>query len=431
MPKKGRTHRKKVRRRSSSTLRDESVNVNLVKWMVANGFDQHTKLCLREFPETGRGIMTLQRLSAGHTILRIPTRLLITTETALSGTLHHFLTRHHKDLTPIEVLTVFLMSEKLRGCDSEWRFFIDSLPAAYTTPVFLGTKLLASLPDAVRRKADIQVSKIRSSFLKLQTQLGSCAVDDAKLLSLCENFSWKLFAWAWTAVNTRCIFFRHSSRRSLWEDDHCALAPFLDCLNHHWKADIQTAIVGSNFEIVTNNSYEPGDQVFISYGSHDNKKLFLEYGFVLADNPNDVVTITREHLCKLSSQKQNIPNFTSKLAFLEEKNIISIVSFSETSGFTTDGLTWNGKITVQVLSHPSASRADWSDLLFRPVEQELNGQQCQLVRALLKVMLCDYRHPLPASTDYCSHTVAAFVREETRILHKQLQLYAKGAFHCD
>lgn len=189
---------------------------------------------------------------------------------------------------------------------------------------------------------------------------------------------------------------------------------------------IQTAIVGSNFEIVTNNTYEPGDQVFISYGSHDNKKLFLEYGFVLADNPNDVVTITREHLCKLNSQKQNIPYFTSKLSFLEEKNIIS-----ETSGFTTDGLMWNGKITVQVLSYPSASRPDWRSLFFQPVEQELDGQQCQLVKALIEVMLCDYRHPLPAGTDCCYYTVAAFVREETRILHKQLQLYAKGASSCD
>lgn len=238
MTKKGRNHRKKVRRRSRSTSRDESVNTDLVSWMVANGFDQHTKLCLREFPETGRGVMTQQRLSAGDPFLRIPTRLLITTETALSGTLHHFLTRHHRELAPIEVLTVFLMSEKLRGCDSEWRFFIDSLPAAYTTPVFLGTKLLASLPDAMRRKADIQVSKIRSTFLRLRTRLRSCVVDDAKLSSLCENFSWKLFVWAWTAVNTRCIFVGNASRRSLWENDHCALAPFLDCLNHHWKADV-------------------------------------------------------------------------------------------------------------------------------------------------------------------------------------------------
>lgn len=426
MTKKGRNHRKKVRRRSRCAPRDESVNPDLVSWMVENGFEQHTKLCLWEFPETGRGVMTQQKLSAGDTFLRIPTRLLITTETALSGTLHHFLARHHRELAPIEVLTVFLMSEKLRGCDSEWHFFIDSLPAAFTTPVFLGTKLLASLPDAMRRKADIQVSRIRSTFLRLQTLLGNCAASDGTLSSLCENFSWKLFVWAWTAVNTRCIFIGHASRRSLWENDHCALAPFLDCLNHHWKADIQTAIVGSNFEILTNNTYGPGDQVFISYGSHDNKKLFLEYGFVLADNPNDVVTITKEHLCKLNSQKQNIPYFTLKLSFLEAKDIIS-----ETSGFTMDGLTWNAKITVQVLSHPSASRSDWSSLLFRPVEHELDGQQCQLVRALIKVMLCDYRHPLPSGEDWCSRTVAAFVREETRILQRQLQVYTKGTFRCD
>lgn len=423
MPKKGRNYRNKVRRRSKSASHDESVNDNLVSWMVANGFDQHTTLCLREFPETGRGVMTQQRLLPGDTILRIPTRLLITTETAVNGILHHFLTRHHEELTPIEVLTVFLMSEKLRGCDSKWRFFIDSLPATYTTPAFLGAKRLSSLPDAMRKKADIQVSKIRSTFLRLRTRLGSCVGNDAKLSSLCDNFSWKFFVWAWTAVNTRCIFVGRGSRRAVLAEDHCALAPFLDCLNHHWKADIQTAVVGSNFEIVTNNTYEPGDQVFINYGSHDNKKLFLEYGFVLSDNPNDVVTITREHLCKINSQ-QNIPYFASKLSFLEQKNIIS-----ETSGFTMDGLTWNGKIIAQVLSHRSASRTDWSSLLFRPAEEELDGQQRQLVRVLIKVMLCDYSHPLPTGADWRSLTVTAFIREETKILQRQLQVFAKGTFH--
>lgn len=421
MAKKGRNHRKKARRRAERMSCTEDVSANLLKWMTANGFELHKQLCLREFRETGRGLATQQMLSSGDTFLRVPTCLLITTQTALSSSLRDFVIRNHGQLTPIEVLTLFLMNEKLRGHDSEWRFFIKSLPATYTTPVFLGSRLLAKLPCDLFRKAQTQVSRIRSTFLKLQTLTKESTGGNSLLSSLSKNFTWHLFVWAWTAVNTRCIFSEHKTGHSLWDDDKCALAPFLDCLNHHWKASVKTAIVDSYFEIVTNNNYQPNDQVFISYGSHDNKKLFMEYGFVLADNPNDVVAITREHLCKLHSWKaQAIPHFASKLSFLEAKNAIS-----ESCGFTADGLTWNGRIVMQVLSHPKASRLEWNKLLFRSREEELDEQQCQLVVTLIEAMLCDYSAPLPEGKDFCSQTVAAFIREETKILKKQLQLYTR------
>lgn len=422
MTKKGRNHRKKARRRAELLSRTKDVSADLLKWMAANGFELHKQLYLKEFRETGRGLATKQMLSAGDTFLRVPTCLLITTQTALSSSLRSFVIRNHRQLTPIEVLTLFLMNEKLRGHDSEWCFFINSLPTTYTTPVFLGTRLLAKLPCNLFCKAHAQVSRIRSTFLKLRTLLTKRNSDGNLLLSsLSKNITWHLFVWAWTAVNTRCIFSEHETRRSLWDDDKCALAPFLDCLNHHWKASVQTAVLGSYFEIVTNNSYQPNEQVFISYGSHDNRKLLLEYGFVLADNPNDVVIITKEHLIKLHSCKaQAIPHFALKLSFLETKDAVS-----ESCGFTADGLTWNGRLVVRVLSHSKASRFEWNNLLFQSEEEELDEQECRLVVTLVEVMLRDYGTPVPEGKDLCSQTVAAFIKEETSILKKQLQRYAR------
>ena len=42
------------------------------------------------------------------------------------------------------------------------------------------------------------------------------------------------------------------------------------------------------YEIKTFDRYRKHDQVFISYGQHDNHKLFIEYGFCIPDNDNDV-----------------------------------------------------------------------------------------------------------------------------------------------
>lgn len=45
------------------------------------------------------------------------------------------------------------------------------------------------------------------------------------------------------------------------------------------------------YEIRTHNTYRKYDQVFISYGAHNNTHLLLEYGFTLPNNPHDVYDI--------------------------------------------------------------------------------------------------------------------------------------------
>ncbi|KAG0423060.1 hypothetical protein HPB47_001153 [Ixodes persulcatus] len=61
-------------------------------------------------------------------------------------------------------------------------------------------------------------------------------------------------------------------------------------------------MVGENFEILSHKSHDANEQVFISYGPHSNRRLFLDYGFVLPDNPNDVVVVTKEETELDSSQ---------------------------------------------------------------------------------------------------------------------------------
>ena len=45
------------------------------------------------------------------------------------------------------------------------------------------------------------------------------------------------------------------------------------------------------FEIFTDTAYQAGEQVFINYGSHDNKKLAVYYGFVCQYNPLNEVKL--------------------------------------------------------------------------------------------------------------------------------------------
>lgn len=45
------------------------------------------------------------------------------------------------------------------------------------------------------------------------------------------------------------------------------------------------------FTIHTTRSYEPGEQLFINYGSHGNLRLLRNYGFTMPNNPYDVVNL--------------------------------------------------------------------------------------------------------------------------------------------
>lgn len=74
-----------------------------------------------------------------------------------------------------------------------------------------------------------------------------------------------------------------------------ALVPWADMLNHSSEVETFLDYDKSSQGIVftTDRSYQPGEQVFISYGKKSNGELLLSYGFVPKDgtNPNDSVDL--------------------------------------------------------------------------------------------------------------------------------------------
>ncbi|KAJ1725844.1 hypothetical protein LPJ53_000105 [Coemansia erecta] len=124
---------------------------------------------------------------------------------------------------------------------------------------------------------------------------------------------WSHYVWAWLAVNTRCIHLgqhtgaaktgtagakRHAALadelvESIDSTDSMALAPVLDLLNHSAAADIATRFdpVSRQFIIQTNCAFGKGQEAFIRYGPHDNRFMIIEYGFVLARNPYQVLEL--------------------------------------------------------------------------------------------------------------------------------------------
>ncbi|XP_003744440.1 SET domain-containing protein 4 [Galendromus occidentalis] len=339
----GRTRRKR-KRRPRNLLSPKWIG-ELYSWIQRLGFKPTSVLRLACTPASGRGIVCLSNIEAGDVIIDLPSTLLITPDLVRKE-----LNMSKENLSAEEILTIFVLSERSLGEKSKWKPYIESIP-----DVFDGLQCRKSvrLPRRLAQAIDRWNAERRNVFSRLRMFFRGRGID----------LNFETFSWAWSAVNTRCIYV---------EGHGSTLAPFLDLLNHHWKASIETSFVNNHFIIRSNVGYEAGSEVFIGYGSHDNRTLFLNYGFVLDENPNDCITVELEHLEKLK-RSRNIHEFARKIEFLRQNQ-----KFTDQTGFTRDGATWNLGIVIGVLQEDdediwtgyltgeaTADKSDWCELLAR------------------------------------------------------------------
>ncbi|KAJ6547545.1 hypothetical protein B0H19DRAFT_954756 [Mycena capillaripes] len=101
-------------------------------------------------------------------------------------------------------------------------------------------------------------------------------------------------------VNTRCIYHRLKGTRS--HPDNLTLCPILDFANHTVTSPCMTPRL-SNAEranappiprlgdpltlLSPATSTKPNEELYLTYGAHSNRTLFIEYGFVVPCAPDD------------------------------------------------------------------------------------------------------------------------------------------------
>lgn len=103
-----------------------------------------------------------------------------------------------------------------------------------------------------------------------------------------------------TAVNTRCIYHRLKGTRS--HPDNLTLCPILDFANHAVTGPCMTPRLsdaersnappipklGDPLTLLSPDTpTKAGDELYLTYGAHSNRTLFVEYGFVAACAPDD------------------------------------------------------------------------------------------------------------------------------------------------
>ncbi|KAK9156360.1 hypothetical protein Sjap_003840 [Stephania japonica] len=257
----------------------------LQKWLSDSGLPPQ-KMGIKRVEVGERGLVALKNIRKGEKLLFVPPSLVISTDSEWScPDACAVLKRNYVPDWPL--LATYLISEANAKNSSRWSNYISALPRQpysllYWTQSELDKYLVAS---QVRERAIERINDVTGTYNDLRLRIFS----KYPHLFPEEVFNMETFKWSFGILFSRLV-------RLPSMDGKVALVPWADMLNHSCEVDTCLDYDKSSKGIVftTDRPYQPGEQVFISYGKKSNGELLLSYGFVPKEgtNPSDSVELS-------------------------------------------------------------------------------------------------------------------------------------------
>jgi SET domain len=153
---------------------------------------------------------------------------------------------------------------------------------------------------------ELQMLLPPTSLILLNKQKTKLALDWNAASSAFPHLSYDHYVYNWFLVSTRTFYYTSSNpdtKNPPDTNDCLALVPFADYFNH---ADVGCEVIFSPSEYVfhADRQYERGEEIFMSYGNHNNDFLLVEYGFTLDENRWDEVYLDEVILLLLSKEQK-------------------------------------------------------------------------------------------------------------------------------
>ncbi|KAJ6065264.1 hypothetical protein N7444_000917 [Penicillium canescens] len=273
--------------------KDEESDVNhhnFLQWALFNGIQINGVAPVR-FPGRGMGIIATRTIEANEIMIAVPVSTMLTIDCVP----REFVDRFPHEASIHGILAAFLTHGDAGLLDywAAWRkiwpsrqHFQESLPVLWSE----------SPGDTYQNVLGKQQKRLHDAW--------------EHVLSVFPTTDWSLFSYHWLILNTRSFYYVSPGKEPPddW-NDAIGLVPFGDYLNHADNAPCEvvfdgqmstfraTARHGEGFSLMIGytgadnlrGNLEKGDEVFMSYGSHPNDYLFVEYGFFLDRNESDAV----------------------------------------------------------------------------------------------------------------------------------------------
>ncbi|KAF6153813.1 hypothetical protein GIB67_001046 [Kingdonia uniflora] len=266
----------------------------LQRWLTESGLPEQ-RMGLEKVEVGERGLVSLKNIRNGEKLLFVPPSLVISPDSEWSNPeAGEVLKRNSVPDWPL--LATYLISEASCMKSSRWSNYISALPRQpysllYWTRAELDTYLVAS---QIRERAIERINGVTGTYNDLRSRIFS------KYPNLFpeEVFNMETFKWSFGILFSRLVRLPSLNER-------VALVPWADMLNHSCEVETFLDYDKSSQAVVftTDRPYQPGEQVFISYGKKSNGELLLSYGFVPKEgtNPSDSadlsVSLNKSDVC--------------------------------------------------------------------------------------------------------------------------------------
>ncbi|KAF2643131.1 SET domain-containing protein [Massarina eburnea CBS 473.64] len=169
-------------------------------------------------------------------------------------------------------------------------------------PIHWPKELQDLLPNAANVVLKNQRANLERDWLAINSQFPSITK--------------QLLTYTWLIVNTRTFYWEYPDlpkasprlpkKRSQFTVDDCyAMCPFMDYFNHT-DVGCDPTSDAKGYSVTADRDYKAGEEVYVSYGSHTNDFLLVEYGFILDSNKCDSIALDHLILPQLSSSQTQV-----------------------------------------------------------------------------------------------------------------------------
>ena len=359
----GRTkrHRQRLSNKKNVSLDALDDIICLKRWMHARNWKNNTKLILRNFESTGRGLSSNANINISDRLIEIPFNLMITVVTLENCDIFEAVHSSGMKFTSQELLGLFLAIEKHKGKSSTWYPYINSLPDTPPLPWLCTEDQLQMVPSPLqdklinkRRMFDTCWERVQKGIISSYTC--PCCGNAGNFIVTLD-----LFTWGYVMVDTRAVYVNFQIVNSISArilepyllDMPChALCPFLDMFNHSQQVITDAKVIFEHGEwiyvLTALNRQMKHEQIFVSYGDHDNVNLICLYGFLLRPNILDDIYFTFEELCLICKIKIDADQYRC----LGRDNLY----------ISSTGLSFNLKALLYV-AHCTL-KSDWNRIVF-------------------------------------------------------------------
>nr|XP_043620745.1 ribulose-1,5 bisphosphate carboxylase/oxygenase large subunit N-methyltransferase, chloroplastic [Erigeron canadensis] len=256
----------------------------LQKWLTESGLPDQ-KMDIRKVDIGERGLVAVNNIRKGEKLLFVPPSLVISADSEWTFPEAGEVMKRY-DVPDWPLIATYLISEASLMSSSRWSNYISALPRQpysllYWTRAELDRYLEAS---QIRERAIERINNVTGTYDDLRARIFSKHPN----LFPEEVFNMETFRWSFGILFSRLV-------RLPSLDGRVALVPWADMLNH--SCDVETFLdydkSTKGVVFTTDRAYQPGEQVFISYGRKSNGELLLSYGFVprQGTNPRDSVEL--------------------------------------------------------------------------------------------------------------------------------------------